>query len=507
MVQPAESAYAKEVAGIMQEYVRKTAYTHQHLLWRAGFGVDAKTISNISLASPGALYKVLETGSLSKPKYFDVANNTVKSLVMGTQQANDMQQRQRPENKQLRSQFRKASTDSIRDLNTTWLNEMVTTDAQLREKMALFWHGHFACRSLNIFYQQLLLNEIRSNALTNLGDLLTGVSKSAAILNFLNNQQNKKSHPNENFAREVMELFTMGRGNYTEQDIKEAARAFTGWSSNFNGSFVFRRAVHDDEEKFVLGKRGNFNGDDVLKIILEQPQTANFITQKIYKYFVNDVVDKDIVDQLSKSFYQSNYNIRALMENIFTGDWFYEEKNIGNKIKSPVELLVGIRRMLPMQLENEKIQLLLENALGQILFYPPNVAGWQGGEAWIDSSTLMLRLRIPQLIKDDDTAYIIPKPDDDVQMGMQEDDNDYKKGFKKTGFNINANIDWNAYLQQFVNIGDKDLYTTIEAVVLQTNKGSVSKNVIESYITSTGKEDYIKNVTIALMSTPEYQLC
>ena len=115
-----------------------------------------------------------------------------------------------------------------------------STDAQLREKMSLFWHGHFACRNLNIFYQQLLLDEIRTNALSNFGDLLKGVSKSAAMLNFLNNQQNKKGHPNENLAREVMELFTMGRGNYTEQDVKEAARAFTGWGSNFNGEFVFR---------------------------------------------------------------------------------------------------------------------------------------------------------------------------------------------------------------------------------------------------------------------------
>ena len=163
--------------------------------------------------------------------------------------------------------------------------------------------------------------------------------------------------------------------------------------------------------------------------------------------------------------------------------------------------------MLPMQLENEKIQLLLENALGQILFFPPNVAGWQGGKAWIDSSTLMLRLRIPQLIKEDDTAYIIPKADDDVQMGMEENDNYYKKGFGKNGFKINANLNWNAYLQQFVNVTGEDLYKTIEAVVLQTNRGSVTKDVIESYITTDDKEDYIKNVTIALMSTPEYQLC
>ncbi len=224
------------------------------------------------------------------------------------------------------------------------------------------------------------------------------------MLNFLNNQQNQKAHPNENFAREVMELFTMGRGNYTEKDVKEAARAFTGWSARFNGEFMFRPFFHDDDEKIFLGKKGNFDGDDILNIILEQQQTATFITQKIYRYFVNDEVDKDIIAGLSKSFYQSNYNIKTLMKNIFTSDWFYNEKNIGCKIKSPVELLAGIRRMLPMQLDNDNIQLLLQNALGQILFYPPNVAGWQGGNAWIDSSTLMLRLRIPQLIKDDDTV-------------------------------------------------------------------------------------------------------
>ncbi|HVX25381.1 MAG TPA: DUF1800 domain-containing protein, partial [Parafilimonas sp.] len=390
----------------------------------------------------------------------------------------------------------------------TWLHEMATGDAQLREKMALFWHGHFACRNLNIFYQQLLLQQIRNNALTNFRDLLKGVSKSAAMLNFLNNQQNRKQHPNENFAREVMELFTMGRGNYTEEDVKEGARAFTGWSSTFNGDFVFRRFFHDADEKIFLGKRGNFSGDDILNIILDQPQTATFITQKIYKYFVNDVVDMDAVNSLSKTFYQSNYDIKTLMQNIFTSNWFYDEKNIGCHIKSPVELIAGIRRLLPLQFEDDRVQLLLQKALGQILFYPPNVAGWQGGEAWIDSSTLMLRLRIPQLIKDNETVYVVPKPDDDVQMGMQEKNEfNLKKDLPNGGFKITASVNWNAYTKQFDRINENSLYEAIEAVVLQTNKASVNKNVIESDITSNSREDYIKNVTIALMSTPEYQLC
>jgi uncharacterized protein (DUF1800 family) len=482
---------------------------NQHLLWRAGFGVNAETIHSITSVSHNSLYRVLETASLEKPSYFDVVNDAVKGLVTGFQQVASMQQMQEPDDQDKRREFRKASAQNIRDLNTTWLGEMVTADAQLREKMALFWHGHFACRNLNIFYQQLLLDEIRNNALGNFGDLLRGVSKSAAMLNFLNNQQNQKQHPNENFAREVMELFTMGRGNYTERDVKEAARAFTGWASNFRGEFIFRPFVHDDDEKIYLNKRGNFNGDDILNIILEQPQTATFITKKIYRYFVNDEVDEEILQELASSFYNSNYNIQSLMQNIFMSDWFYDEKNIGNRIKSPVELIVGIRRMLPMQLENDKVQLLFESALGQLLFYPPNVAGWPGGTAWIDSSTLMLRMRLPQLIKDDDTIYVTPKPNDDVQMGMNDnnDINTIKTGIGNNGFKIEARVDWDSYINQFSNVAEHNLYKVIESVVLQAGKKDVTQQVIESNIASNSKQDYIKNVTIALMSTPEYQLC
>jgi hypothetical protein len=195
------------------------------------------------------------------------------------------------------------------------------------------------------------------------------------------------------------------------------------------------------------------------------------------------------------------------LREIFTSDWFYDEKNIGCRIKSPVELLVGIRRTLPMQLEDASIQILLEKTLGQLLFYPPNVAGWPGGQTWIDSSTLMLRLRIPQLIKDDDTFFITPKTDDDVQMGMQENGNMYPKKLSGGGFRIAANVDWQLFNRQFKNTEDKDLYKTIEAMLLQTKKGSISQSIIEAGISSKNREEYIRNITIAFMSTPEYQMC
>jgi len=374
--------------------------------------------------------------------------------------------------------------------------------------MAFFWHGHFACRNLNIFFQQGLLDVIRKNATGNFRDMLHEVSKSAAMLNFLNNNQNKKDHPNENFAREVMELFTLGRGNYTEDDIKQAARAFTGWGANLKGEFVFRKFQHDDGSKTVLGKTGNFDGDEVLEILLEQKQTAKYISKKVYKFFVNDDPDQEKINWLADRFYKNDYDISKLMEDIFTSDWFYDEKNIGSRIKSPIELIVGIQRMLPMKIENEEALLLIQRVLGQILFYPPNVAGWPGGKTWIDSSTLMMRMRIPQLINDTDELNVQPKTDDDQMMGRNDDNVKGKLNNKmgRVGRPINANVDWSKYLNFYSGISKDQLINDISGSLLQTAT-AVSGDVIKQYTDAGSKENYIKTATIQIMSEPEYQLC
>jgi uncharacterized protein (DUF1800 family) len=366
--------------------------------------------------------------------------------------------------------------------------------------MSLFWHGHFACRVINIFFQQQLLNVIRENALGNFGDLLREVSKSPAMLSFLNNQQNRKQHPNENFAREVMELFTIGRGNYTENDVKENARAFTGWGFNMNGEFVFRAFAHDNGTKTFLGKTGNFNGDDAIDIILEQRATANFIAKKIYRFFVNENVDDEKVAFLGNRFYQNNYDIKKLLADIFTSGWFYEENNIGTRIKSPVELLVGIRRLVPIQLQRPEIQLLFEKILGQVLFFPPNVAGWPGGKNWIDSSALMFRLKLPQLLASSGRLLLSPKADDDVMMG--------KEGVEDTkpGQNISVDIDWNSVFKVFADTSSENLSRRINDIILQT-KTSVNPNVLKRYSNNTSREEFIKSTIVELMSTPEYQLC
>ena len=474
---------------------------NQHLLWRSAFGPMAENAADLDTISPKDLWNLLLKTSAKAPAKIEVAQNLVDGFFKGIKDLADMQKKELT--KEQKKQIQEQSRDDLKNLNIRWLDEMINSEAQLREKMSLFWHGHFACRVINSYYQQELLQVIRENALGNFKDLLRSVSKSASMLQFLNNQQNKKQHPNENFAREVMELFTMGRGNYTENDVKEAARAFTGWGFNLQGEFVFRRMQHDDGDKTVLGRSGNFDGDDIIDLLLKQKQTAKFITRKLYKFLVNDTVDDAKVEWLSNRFYQNDYDIKKLLEDIFTSDWFYDQKNIGTKIKSPVELLAGIRRLLPMQLENDQAQLLFQRTLGQILFYPPNVAGWPGGKNWIDSSSLMLRLRIPQIITANEALDIRPKSDDDAMMGQMMATS---KKLKEASRGGTAKIEWATVNKIFEKTSRENLLPKISAVVLQT-KSQVSNKVLDKYLNNENRENYIKSAIVNLMSTPEYQLC
>ena len=474
-------------------------------MWRAGFGPAAAQLDQLATLSPSALYKALQKASAKKPEYIDVADDYLKGLFMGAEEIGRQQRRGLDADD--RKMVREKQRESLKSLNLYWLQQMVESPAQLREKMAFFWHGHFASRNINVFYQQQLLDIIRQNALGSFRTLLHEVSKSAAMLNFLNAAQNRKDHPNENFAREVMELFTMGRGHYTENDIKEAARAFTGWSANMKGEFVFRRFQHDYGAKSLLNRTGNFEGEEVLDILLEQKQTAHYITQKVYRFFVNEQVNKEQVAWLAKRFYESDYNIGKLMEDIFTSDWFYDEKNIGAKIKSPIELVAGIQRMLPMQIENEEALLLIQRILGQQLFYPPNVAGWPGGKAWIDSSSLMTRMRLPQLINEQDELNIRPKADDDTMGGREEIVGaGGKKGYGRAGRPINADIEWSTYLKHYTSVPRERLVSSLQASLLQVKAGYPTE-VINNSADSSSRESFIKTATIQIMSTPEYQLC
>lgn len=294
-----------------------------------------------------------------------------------------------------RKAFLREQVQRSLELRAWWLKEMLDTDSPLTEKMTLFWHNHFVSsqqkvKSPVLMYRQNLL--LRRYALGRFGDLLHAVARDPAMVLYLDNASNRKGNPNENFAREVMELFTLGEGHYTEQDIKEAARAFTGWGIDRNtGGFRFYPRQHDDGEKTVLGRSGRLSGDDVLDILLAQPATAEFITAKLWREFVSPQPDAVEVRRLATVFRDSGYDIRALLRAMLTSEPFFAARNRSVLVKSPVEFVVGTLRQFDIHPADLRPAALVTRGLGQDLFAPPNVKGWPGGETWINSSTLLAR--------------------------------------------------------------------------------------------------------------------
>lgn len=471
----------------------------QHVLWRFGFGPEVNSWPEWQRLPQKDWWPTLKKMSIDAPlEHFDVADSAIKGLLMGLGEVNQLERKDLDKNE--KKVIREKSKDNLKTLNALWINEMVQSPAQLREKMAFFWHGHFASRNFNILYQQQLLEIIRTHALGNFKVLLTAVSKSAAMLAFLNNQQNKKSHPNENFAREVMELFTLGRGHYTERDVQEAARAFTGWAFRLDGTFAFRRRDHDTDSKTVLGQTGNFDGDQVLDMLLEQRQTAYFITRKIYRFLVNEQsIPDDRIQQLGDIFYNSGYEMMALLDAIATATWFLEPANRGVKIKSPIELWVGLRRIIPVQLDHTDGQMLLQRALGQVLFYPPNVAGWPGGKTWIDVSSLMLRLRLPHIVANNADLDLSAKDDDDVMMG--------EKGVNRLTKKMALTADLEPVSRLFRNTQGMDIPSTLAGFLWQVPNAQPSEKILLRYTNHSTREKQIQTTLLQLMATPEYQLC
>ena len=310
---------------------------------------------------------------------------------------------ERPRLQQMTDEERKAfQAREIRrgfELRSWWMTEMLTTTSPLTERMTLFLHNHFVSslqkvRSAHLMYHQHLL--LRRHALGNFGDLLHAVAKDPAMIVYLDAATNRRGAPNENFAREVMELFTLGEGNYTERDIKEAARAYTGWSIDpETGEFLWRPFAHDDGAKTLLGRNGNFDGDAVLDILLAQPTCAEFIVRKLWREFVSTGVpspgDDSEIRRIAAQFRGARFDIKVALRGIFNSPRFHAPEHRAALVKSPVDLVVGTVRQMGIGYTDPLPFVIVASGLGQNLFAPPNVRGWPGGEAWINSSTLLGR--------------------------------------------------------------------------------------------------------------------
>jgi uncharacterized protein (DUF1800 family) len=357
----------------------------RHLLNRTGFGATEAEVRDFAALDRGAAVERLLAGARREASLAPPATATAP---VDFYRVSGLQEEERQEMQ------RKLRAHSF-ELRGWWMREMLDTPSPLTERMTLFWHGHFATsqqkvRSPQLMYRQNVL--LRSEALGNFGRLLHAVARDAAMLIYLDNASSRKQAPNENFAREVMELFTLGEGRYGEADVKEAARAFTGWSlERATGEFTYRRAWHDYGEKTVLGRKGRFDGDDILDVLLERPETARFIATKLWREFISPQPDAAEVERWAHVFREARYEVKPLLHAIFLSKAFWAEENRSALVKSPVDLVVGTMRASGMNPFDLRPAVFACASLGQNLFAPPNVKGWPGGNAWIDSATLLAR--------------------------------------------------------------------------------------------------------------------
>ncbi|PKB65285.1 MAG: hypothetical protein BZY82_09175 [SAR202 cluster bacterium Io17-Chloro-G3] len=366
-------------------------------------------------------------------------------------------------------------------LKQWWLIRMIYTERPLQEKMVLFWHGILTSSykkggSLFMHVQNELF---RKHALDNYDVLLKAVSRDPAMLNWLDSKRNKKRAPNENYSRELMELFTMGIGHYTEEDVRESARAFTGWGL-LKGEFRFNPKDHDNLSKRFLGKTGDFHGDDIVDIILEHPATGDFIARELFSFFAYDDPEPEIIQSLAATFQTSKYSMKAVMRQILTSPAFYSEKAYRAKIKSPSELVAGTVRSLGIETDGKPLSRWTE-IMGQVLFAPPDVSGWDGGETWINSTTLLQRLNFVNLISANSNKRL---PFDPVKLLPQDSPSLTEAGleyFPKLLLDENMAPEEQQVLQAYL--------TTLDARV-----GSLMNN------------EKLKSLIYLVMASPEFQL-
>jgi len=382
----------------------------RHLLWRAGFGGTAGQIQ--ALVSWG-LDKSVEhllnydkvpfeaaTGESFDKDIMRPLGEEERRLYRKAQQAKDEDALAKA--RLARQNAEQADRTQMREIQTWWVKRMIETPRPLEEKMTLFWHGHFATsyRTIEDSYHMFAQNNLfRKHAVGNFGEMLFAIIRDPAMLAYLDQNDSRKNKPNENLAREIMELFSLGVGNYTEKDIKEGARALTGYTFR-DDEFMFEKNNHDAASKVILGKPASHDGDSFVRTILEQRECAVFIATKLYRYLCadyptgskkRDAAAKSVISDLAATLMASRYEIKPVLRKLFQSQHFYDAHIVGEQIKSPVQLVVGAVRSLNTPVRDLTFLSEACNAMGQNVFFPPSVKGWDGGRSWINTSTMFVR--------------------------------------------------------------------------------------------------------------------
>jgi len=474
-----------------------------HLLNRAGFGGTPAEIQKLhALGVERAVSQLVDfekipdsTGSPDWAKPDPERVETMRKARMASPE----------ERRQIQREQQQKQRGHMVELKAWWLERMANGPRPLQEKLTLFWHGHFATSMEKVkdAYLMWRQNELfRRLCAGNWPQLLTEVGKDPAMLIWLDQAQSRKEHPNENFAREVMELFALGEGNYTEKDIAEGARALTGWSyDRLDQKFIDRPNWHDRDGKVIFGRAGNFNGDDFIKLIVAQPQAARFITNKLWTFFAGEPPSGPLLDSLAFEFQQAGLEFKPVLRQIFLSEAFYSPALVRNQVKSPVQWLVGSVRMLERPLPPPLVCFALTRSLGQDLFAPPNVKGWDGGVTWITTNTLLTRYNEAATLVSGDLAPL---------AGM---------AFRKQG-QQNAALTRRLEHSHIEAVSVTDLFTEQERAdgtallaamqkrMLQGELKPKEQSALVDYLAGQKSldEKTIREALRLMMSTPEYQL-
>ena len=389
----------------------------QHLLNRAGFGIPRERVAHMTKQGHRKSVKsLIEYDTL--PKY----GESPTFLVPLEAHAETRKIKDEIERREARNMVQRQERQAMQLLKQWWLERMVNSPRPLEEKMTLFWHGHFATSAQKVKLSrsnEQINNLFRLHATGNFKELTTAVGKSHSMLVYLDNNRNVKKQPNENWARELMELFTIGIGNYTEDDIKESARAFTGWTFNRMGEFYINTKVHDEGRKTFLGQTGNFEGQDIINIIFQQPEVSEFISTKLYTFFVHEEPDEKVIQAMASEMRNNRYEIKPVLERLFLSEAFYNKKAMGSQIKSPVQFIVQLAHDMNIQHPPYSSMARSTQQLGQDLFYPPNVKGWDGGRTWINANTLLTRYNLPVSIGKANGELEMMRMEDSMNASME----------------------------------------------------------------------------------------
>ncbi|MGE0479306.1 MAG: DUF1800 family protein [Phycisphaerae bacterium] len=390
--QPRRTARSKTAASALRPLDEKY-WDHAaaaHLLRRAGFGGTPEEVDRlVALGLSGAVESLV---NYQKTEY-DTPAAFIPELVREPYNRAILRAAGDEERRKLIAERQMAERRAHEETRLWWLDRMIHSPRPFEEKLTLFWHGHFtsgAREVRNAIFMKDQNELLRRYAAGNFRDLLMQISRDRAMLVYLDGAKNVKKQPNENFARELLELFTLGVGNYSESDIKAAARAFTGWAYNDEG-FQFRRRDHDTGPKTFLGKTGPWDGGDIIDIILDRPQCSQFLARTILEFFVRPEPDRALVNALAVEIRKNKYELKPVFETLFKSQAFYSEASRGALVKCPTEVVVGTARQLGLPIADLFSAERAMAGMGQELMQPPNVKGWDGGAKWINTATLHAR--------------------------------------------------------------------------------------------------------------------